>query len=91
MELAAYLGRSRAVRAEPEQVVITAGAQGAMAVAGRLWLGDGRSLAVEDPGSPHLQRTFAGLGIPLVHVPVDDRGLPWIACRPVRPGRRLRS
>jgi GntR family transcriptional regulator/MocR family aminotransferase len=75
-ELAAYLGRSRAVRAEPEQVVISAGAQAAMVIAGRLWLGDGRRLAVEDPGSPHLQRTFGGLGIPLVHVPVDDRGLP---------------
>jgi GntR family transcriptional regulator/MocR family aminotransferase len=47
-----------------------------MAIGGRLWLGNGRRLAVEDPGSPHLQRTFAGLGIPLVHVPVDDRGLP---------------
>jgi len=75
-ELAAYLGRARAVRAEPEQVVITSGAQGALAIGGRLWLGDGRRLAVEDPGSPHLQRTFRGLGIPLVHVAVDDRGLP---------------
>jgi GntR family transcriptional regulator/MocR family aminotransferase len=75
-ELAAYLGRARAVRAEPEQVVITSGAQGAMAIGARLWLGEGRSLAVEDPGSPHLLRTFSGLAIPLVHVPVDDRGLP---------------
>jgi GntR family transcriptional regulator/MocR family aminotransferase len=75
-ELAAYLGRARAVRAEPGQVVITSGAQGAMAIGGRLWLGAGRSLAVEDPGSPHLLRTFSGLGIPMVHVPVDDRGLP---------------
>ncbi len=75
-ELTAYLGRARAVRAEPEQLVITAGAQGAMAVAARLWLGDGRRLAVEDPGSPHLQRTFSGLGVGLVHVPVDERGLP---------------
>lgn len=74
-ELAAYLGRARAVVAEPDQVVITAGAQGALGVAGRMWLGGGRRLAVEDPGSPHLQRTFAGLGIPLAHVPVDGRGL----------------
>jgi GntR family transcriptional regulator/MocR family aminotransferase len=47
-----------------------------MAIGGRLWLGGGRRLAVEDPGSPHLQRTFTGLGIGLVHVPVDERGLP---------------
>ncbi len=75
-ELAAYLGRSRAVRADAGQVVITAGAQGALAVAGRVWLGAGRRLAVEVPGSPYLQRTFAALRIPLEHVPVDDRGLP---------------
>ena len=75
-ELAAYLGRARAVRAEPEQVVITAGAQAALATGARLWLGGGRRLAVEDPGSPHLLRTFRGLGIALEHVPVDERGLP---------------
>ena len=75
-ELSAYLGRARAVRSGPDQVVITSGAQGAMAIGGRLWLGGGRRLAVEDPGSPYLQRTFGSLGIPLVHVPVDDRGLP---------------
>ena len=75
-ELAGYLGRSRAVRADPEQVVVTSGAQAAMAVAGRLWLAGGRTLAVEDPGSPHLHRTFETLGIRLVHIPVDDRGLP---------------
>jgi GntR family transcriptional regulator/MocR family aminotransferase len=75
-EVSGYLGRSRAVRAEPDQLVITAGAQGALGVAARVWLGHGRRLAVEDPGSPHLQRTFTALGIPLDHVVVDDRGLP---------------
>ncbi|MEO5941585.1 MAG: aminotransferase class I/II-fold pyridoxal phosphate-dependent enzyme, partial [Candidatus Limnocylindrales bacterium] len=43
-ELAAYLGRARAVAAEPDQVVITSGAQGALVVAGRMWLGGGRRL-----------------------------------------------
>ncbi len=54
---------------------MTAGAQGALATAARLWLGDGRGLAIEDPGGPHLQRTFEAFGVPLIHVPVDDRGL----------------
>ncbi|HEY6571480.1 MAG TPA: PLP-dependent aminotransferase family protein [Candidatus Limnocylindrales bacterium] len=75
VELAAYLGLSRAVRTTSDQVVVTAGAQSAMATAARLWLGDGRRLAVEDPGSPHLQRVFDAFGVPVVHVPVDDRGL----------------
>ena len=74
-ELAAYLGMSRAVRTTPDQVVVTAGAQSALATAARLWLGDGRGLAIEDPGGPHLQRVFEAFGIPLTHVPVDDRGL----------------
>ena len=74
-ELAAYLGMSRAVRATPEQVVVTAGAQGAFATAARLWLSDGRTLATEDPSSPHLRRTFDGLGVETIPVPVDDRGL----------------
>lgn len=74
-ELAAYLGLSRAVRTSAEQVVVTVGAQSAMATAARLWLGDGRALAVEDPGSPNLQRIFEAFGTPLVHIPVDDRGL----------------
>ena len=30
---------------------------------------------MEDPSSPHLRRTFDGLGIETVPVPVDDRGL----------------
>ena len=64
----------------PEQLVITSGAQGALAVGGRLWLGAGRRLAVEDPGSPHLQRTFAGLGIPLVHVRSTSAACPSTAC-----------
>jgi GntR family transcriptional regulator/MocR family aminotransferase len=74
-ELAAYLGLSRAVRTSPDQVVVTAGAQSAFATAARVWLGDSRMLGVEDPGSPHLLRSFEAFGVPLVHVPVDDRGL----------------
>ncbi|HET7029070.1 MAG TPA: PLP-dependent aminotransferase family protein [Candidatus Limnocylindrales bacterium] len=75
-ELAAYLARSRAAHADEGQLVITAGAQGALAIAARVWLREGRRLAVEDPGSPYLQRTFRAQGVGLEHVPVDDRGLP---------------
>jgi len=74
-ELAAYLGLARAVRAEEEQLVVTVGSQGAMATAARLWLGEGRSLVMEDPSSPHLRRTFEAFGIATIPVPVDDRGL----------------
>jgi GntR family transcriptional regulator/MocR family aminotransferase len=74
-QLARYLGASRAVHATAETIVVTAGAQAAMAAAAQLWLGPGRTLAVEDPGSPNLHRTFAALGTRIAPVPVDDRGL----------------
>ena len=74
-ELSAYLGMARSVRADREQLVITSGAHGAFVAAAATWLGPGAVLAVEDPGSPFLHRTFAQARVPLVHVPVDDRGL----------------
>jgi GntR family transcriptional regulator/MocR family aminotransferase len=74
-ELAAYVGLTRAVRADPAQVVVTSGARAALATAAGLWLGPDRPLAVEDPGSPFVARTIQAAGVPLVHVPTDDRGL----------------
>jgi len=74
-ELAAYLGLTRAVRADPAQVVVTSGARSALATAASLWLGPDRPLAVEDPGSRFVARTLEAAGVPLVPVPTDDRGL----------------
>ena len=74
-ELAAYIGMSRSVRTTADQVVITSGSQSAFATAARVWLGEGRTLAMEDPSSPHLRRTFDAFGIESLPVPVDDRGL----------------
>jgi GntR family transcriptional regulator/MocR family aminotransferase len=56
-------------------VVVTSGARAALATAAGLWLGPDRPLAVEDPGSPFVARTLEAAGVPLVHVPTDDRGL----------------
>jgi GntR family transcriptional regulator/MocR family aminotransferase len=73
--VAEYLGSSRGVRCDPDDVVITAGAQAAMRIGAELWvLGRGR-LAVEDPGGPHLFRTLDAMGVGLAHVPVDRDGL----------------
>ena len=84
-ELAAYLGLSRAVRTSPEQVVVTAGAQSAMATAARVWLGDGRILALEDPGSPHLQRIFEAFGTPTTTSRSTTAGSSSTACPTARP------
>jgi GntR family transcriptional regulator/MocR family aminotransferase len=74
-ELLAYLGMARAVRADRDQLIVTAGAHGALTGAAPTWLADGATLAVEDPGSPFLHRAFAQAAVRLAHVPVDDRGM----------------
>ncbi|PRY31666.1 PLP-dependent aminotransferase family protein [Umezawaea tangerina] len=74
--LAAYLGRSRGVRADPARIVVCAGFTQAVAVLGRALrdLGSTR-MAFEDP-SFHLFRDIAAAsGQQVVVVPVDDDGL----------------
>ena len=74
-ELAAYLGLSRAVRTSPEQVVVTAGAQSAMATAARVWLGDRADPRPRGPRQPAPAADLRGVRDP------DDP----------RPGRRPRA
>src|SRR5215218_9359627 len=77
-QLAAYLRRVRGVVAEPERVVVAAGAQQAvalMAVALRAVLHRPPRVAVEDPGFPRHRAILAEGGARLVPVPVDEDGL----------------
>lgn len=73
--LATYLGASRAVRCDADDVLITSGALGAMAAATRIWLDPGRRYAVEDPGGPNIWRTFEISGAQRLGVPVDGHGI----------------
>lgn len=70
-----YLGAARAVRCEPEQVIITSGAQQALDLAARLLLDAGDSVWIEDPGFLGARASMLGAGARLVPVPVDDEGL----------------
>ncbi len=70
--LAAYLGRVRGVRADPEQIVVTNGLRHGvdllwwtLAARGARWL------AVEDPGWSGLRDTASAAGLRVVPVPVD--------------------
>jgi GntR family transcriptional regulator / MocR family aminotransferase len=74
--LSDYLGRVRAVVADPERVFIVAGAAHGMAI---LWhtlrqRGGGR-VAVEDPAWPAIPETIAQAGLEVVPVAVDEKGL----------------
>src|SRR6185369_11852582 len=70
-----YLRTARAVRCEPEQIVITAGTQQAIDIAIRVLLAPGDEVWVEDPGYPltHAQLLLAKAR---PHpIPVDAQGL----------------
>src|SRR5262249_39768580 len=70
-----YLRAARAVRCDPEQIVITAGTQQAIDVASRVLLAPGDEAWVEDPGYP---LTHAQLLLTKARphpIPVDAQGL----------------
>jgi GntR family transcriptional regulator/MocR family aminotransferase len=73
--IAAHLRGTRAARCEPEQIVVLSGAVIGIGVIGRLWLGPGRHVALEDPGDPQLRRALAATGATVVPVAVDAHGV----------------
>lgn len=73
--IADYLGRSRALRCSPEQVVIVNGSQQALDLIARLTLDAGDWVAMEDPGYLGARYCFAGQGANLQPIPVDREGL----------------
>jgi GntR family transcriptional regulator/MocR family aminotransferase len=70
-----YLLRARAVRAEPDQLLIVNGTQQALDLAVRVLVDPGAPVVVEDPGYPGARLAFAAAGARLLRVPVDEDGL----------------
>jgi GntR family transcriptional regulator/MocR family aminotransferase len=73
--IARHINVSRAVRATPDDVVVTNGSQQAIDLIARVLLKPGDQVAVEDPGYPLPRRTFQALGYRVAGVPVDADGL----------------
>ena len=73
--IAAWLRRSRAVRCEPEQVLIAGSVQQVLALLARLLVEPGQSLIVEDPSYVGFHAAFLAEGAILRGVPVDGAGL----------------
>ncbi|MGH2517545.1 MAG: PLP-dependent aminotransferase family protein, partial [Ktedonobacterales bacterium] len=73
--IAAWLRRSRAVRCEPEQVLIAGSVQQMLALLARLLVEPGQSLLVEDPSYVGFHAAFLAEGAILRGVPVDAAGL----------------
>ncbi|MBO0810925.1 MAG: PLP-dependent aminotransferase family protein [Microlunatus sp.] len=71
-----YLVRTRQVREDPTQVMITTGAGAAVGWVSRVLAGLGhRRIGTEDPSWPGLRDAARRAGLEVVPIPVDDHGL----------------
>jgi Transcriptional regulators containing a DNA-binding HTH domain and an aminotransferase domain (MocR family) and their eukaryotic orthologs len=77
--VAQYLTVARAVRCQPEQVLIVSGAQQAIDITVRTLLEEGDQVWLEDPGYPRARGALAAAGVHVVPVPVDQEGLSVVA------------
>jgi GntR family transcriptional regulator/MocR family aminotransferase len=73
--IAEHLGATRGVRAVPEQIIVTAGAQEGINLVCRLLIEPGVRAAVENPCYGGAARTFQSYGAKLVAIEVDNEGL----------------
>jgi GntR family transcriptional regulator / MocR family aminotransferase len=75
-QLAAYLRRVRGVVAEPDSIVVCAGATQGLALLARALARRGaEAIAVEDPGLPPHRAVLAYAGLRVEGVPVDEKGV----------------
>jgi len=87
--VAAYLRAARAVRCEPDQVVITAGAQQAIDLVMRVLIAPGDAAWLEDPCYPAVRAALVAGGARIVPVPVDAQGMVVAAGVAAAPQARL--
>ncbi len=87
--IAAYLRVSRGFACRPEQVLITAGFQGALALVRHALLRHGDAVWVEDPGYAQARQALEAGGVKLVPVRVDRDGLRVSAGMTAAPRARL--
>lgn len=74
-QVAMYLARTRSLRVEPGQVLITAGASRAIERIAQVCLRKNDYAGVEEPGYPHATDIFRRLGGKLLSLSVDDDGV----------------
>jgi GntR family transcriptional regulator/MocR family aminotransferase len=88
-EVAAYLGRARGVACAPEQVLITAGYQGALALVRSVLVRPGDPVWIEDPGYPPARQALEASGARVVPVRVDQDGIRVASGKVAAPRARL--
>ena len=87
--IAAYLRAVRAVRCDPDQVMIVSGAQAGVDLAARLLLDPGEEAWVEEPGYAGLRAAMLAAGATAIPVPIDAEGISVAAGRRMAPSARL--
>ena len=70
-----YLQAARAVRCEPEQVIITAGTQQAVDIVIRVMQGPDKDVWIEDPGYALTRLALVASGAKVRPIPVDQHGI----------------
>jgi len=73
--IASYVGVSRGVRCDPEQVVITSGAQQGIELIAKLLLDPNDRVAIEEPGYSPARRVFEFAGARMTFIPTDSSGI----------------
>ena len=73
--LCSYLRTARAVRCEPDQIMIVSGSQQALDITARVLLDPGDAVWIEEPCYPLVRSLLTGSGCRAVPVPVDAEGL----------------
>ena len=74
-EIAAYVARSRAVRCEPDQVIVVNGSQQALDLCMRVLVDPGDDVALEDPGYPGTRHLAAAHGARITPIGIGSEGL----------------
>ena len=70
-----YLQAARAVRCDPEQILVTTGTQHAVDIVIRVLAGAGKEAWVEDPGYPLTRQALIAAGAKVRPIPVDRHGI----------------
>ena len=70
-----YLRAARAVKCDPEQIVVTAGTQQAIDIVIRILPNRNKEVWVEDPGYPLTRQALLAAGATVHPIPVDGQGI----------------
>jgi GntR family transcriptional regulator / MocR family aminotransferase len=73
--IAEYLRTARAVKCEPNQIIIVSGSQLALQICARGLLTSSDAVCVEEPGYPGARDALQASGSALIPIPVDEEGI----------------